>query len=206
MYKAFIDDKPLVIADVYREENVEHAGYEVMSDAEFDFDDVLAKLSEANTTGVFFLSASPLQAWHEFTSGYVLMEAAGGVVKKPSGEVLVIFRKKKWDLPKGKLDFGESPEDAALREVNEECGIDQLKIEKEVLKTFHTYTEKDKFILKKTHWYAMSSDDLKEPVPQSEEDIEKVKWMTKEKILDKVFSNTYQSIKDVLKAYFNLRN
>src|SRR5690348_4880805 len=127
MHKVFIDDKPLVIEDVYKT-GMKYPGYEVMSDSEFDFDDVIAKLKEKNCTGVLFLSASPLQEWHEFTSRYVLMEAAGGVVFNDSGQILVIFRKKKWDLPKGKLDYGETPEDAALREVKEECGIKHLEI------------------------------------------------------------------------------
>ena len=106
-------------------------------------------------------------------------------------------------MPKGKLDYNESPESAAVREVKEECGIKKIVLGKFLLKTFHTYTEKNKFILKKTHWFIMSATENEELVPQIEEDIEEVKWMDKEKIYKKVFPKTYASIEEVLMNYFN---
>jgi 8-oxo-dGTP pyrophosphatase MutT (NUDIX family) len=201
MYKAFINDKPLIIEDVYSG-GLMNSGYDVLSDSEFDFDDVVQRIAEKNCKGVLFLSASPLQAWHDFTGRYILMEAAGGVVKNNNEEILVIFRKKRWDLPKGKLDYGETPESAALREIREETGVHDLEIKGNITTTFHTYSEKEKYILKKTHWYSIRSGDTGELEPQQEEGIEIAKWMNSRKISDKVFENTYESIKEVLNEYF----
>ena len=131
------------------------------------------------------------------------MEAAGGIVKNSMEEVLVIYRKKKWYLPKGKLDYEETPEIAAIREVREECGISKLVMGKFLMKTFHTYTEKNKFILKKTHWFTMTSPENEKLIPQLEENIEEARWMNKEKIYKKVFPKTYASIEEVLENYFN---
>lgn len=203
MYKAFINDKPLIIDDIYGATASGKNDFLILSDSEFNFDDVLAKIGEDKISGVLYLSANPLQAWHKFTDRYVLMEGAGGVVKNKHDEILVIYRKNCWDLPKGKLDYDESPEAAAMREVKEECGIRDIEIVGELTKTFHTYSEKNKLILKKTHWYRMTSADEGELIPQAEENIEKAKWMNKKKVQEKVFSNTYNSIRDVIRKYFD---
>jgi ADP-ribose pyrophosphatase YjhB (NUDIX family) len=133
------------------------------------------------------------------------MEAAGGLVLNEGGDILVIYRRQHWDLPKGKLEYEESPEKAAVREVEEECGIHELEIQQLITKTYHTYTEKNKYILKKTHWYCMTTTDKSEPVPQEDEDIEKVRWMNREKIESRVFENTYVSIRDVFLEFFRLQ-
>lgn len=205
MHKAFINDKPLIFDDIYKEMNGTDSNSLILSDAEFMLDDVIKKIEDGNVHGIIYLSASPDQAWTNFARRYVLMEAAGGLVVTTDQNFLVIYRKKKWDLPKGKLDYNESPESAAIREVKEECGIKNIELGQFLLNTFHTYTEKNKFILKKTHWYLMKGSEDEILIPQAEEDIEKVKWMSKEKILKKVFPETYQSIKDVFLKGFEGR-
>ncbi len=134
-----------------------------------------------------------------FSSAFKVIEAAGGLVKNKKGEYLFIFRNGKWDLPKGKLDKGETVRAAALREVEEECGIGKLKIVKELNSTYHTYHEKEKAILKRTYWFEMSCEDDTNLVPQQEEGITEVKWLSKNE-LDQVYANTYESVKEVLKA------
>ena len=124
------------------------------------------------------------------------------MVENDQHGILFIFRRGKWDLPKGKIDEGETPEQAALREVGEECGLKELELGALIATTFHTYLLKDKRILKKTFWYEMSSDSKVELVPQTEEDIEKVAWMTEGQIKSAVFSNTYPSVKSVLEDFF----
>ena len=202
MHKAFINDKPLIFEDVYTKINVVDENILILSEAEFVLKEAIEKLNTNNISGIVYLCARPDQAWSEFTGRYILMEAAGGIVKNKNDEILVIYRRKRWDLPKGKLEYNESPEDAAIREVKEECGIKNLVLEKFLLKTFHTYTEKEKFILKKTHWFMMTTSDNEELIPQLEEDIEEAKWMSKEKIYKKVLPMTYASIKEVLQTYF----
>lgn len=125
-----------------------------------------------------------------------IMEAAGGLVFNPNGKTLMIFRRAKWDLPKGKLDPGETPKKAALREVNEETGIKRLKLERHLIDTYHTYTHKKQRILKRTYWYEMSIPDIQTATPQEEEDISLAKWVGPTKLPEKL-TNTYPSILDV---------
>jgi ADP-ribose pyrophosphatase YjhB (NUDIX family) len=203
MHKVFINNKPLEFRDVYREAPKGDGKLLIVSDAENSIDDVISRLGEERINGIVYLSASPDRAWHSFADKYVVVEAAGGVVRNEKGELLTIFRKKHWDLPKGKLDYDETPEAAALREVKEECGIKQLELENFLLNTFHTYTEKSKFILKKTHWFTMTTTD-KKLIPQAEEDIELAEWMDEEALRNRFYKNTYLSIREVLACYFHV--
>ena len=202
MHKAFINNKPLIFDDVYRVESGNIGGYLVLSDSEFTVDEVVKRIESEKLSGIIYLSANPDQSWTTFTGRYILMEAAGGIVSNGKGEILTIYRKKHWDLPKGKLEYRESPENAAVREVQEECGIKKIELNNFLLKTFHTYSEKNKFILKKTHWYTMTTSDEK-LIPQKEEDIEKAEWMNIEMIYSTFFKKTYLSITDVLSKYFS---
>ena len=118
-------------------------------------------------------------------------------MKNKEGKFLFIFRNGKWDLPKGKAEYDETPEMTALREVEEECGLKNLKIEKVLTKTFHTYKEKGKLILKKTHWYLMTIDEDQKLIPQTEEGITEVKWVAENRIEREVLVNTYASIKGI---------
>ena len=202
MHKVFINNKPLFFQDIYSNLDNLNKNYLILSEAEFSLNDVINKFETDSVSGIIYLCARPDGAWTNFAGKYVLVEAAGGVVKNSKDEILIIYRKKRWDLPKGKLDYNESPEAGAIREVKEECGIKKIVLGKFILKTFHTYTEKNKFILKKTHWYTMSANENEELIPQIEEDIEEVKWMNKEKIYNKVFPKTYASIEEVLVNYY----
>ncbi len=126
-----------------------------------------------------------------------LIEAAGGLVKNTDGAYLFIHRRGKWDLPKGKIDDGESPEIAALREVNEECGIVVDQLESILAQTYHIYQMHAKWILKKTYWYKMQVDGLPKLSPQLEEDITEAVWLKKSE-WEQVKSNTYPLILDLL--------
>ena len=201
MYKVFINNKPLIFADIYKE-NIPANGLSILSESEFSLDDIVKRFEDDKNSGVIYLCASPDAVWTSFTSRFVLSEAAGGIVRNEKDDLLIIFRRKNWDLPKGKLDYNETAESAAVREVKEECGLKSVTLEKLLIRTFHTYTEKNKFILKKTHWYSMYAEGNQELIPQAEEDIETVVWMNKAEIYEKVFAKTYVSIKEVLEEYF----
>ncbi len=103
----------------------------------------------------------------------------------------------KWDLHKGKIEKGEKPEECALREVEEECGIRGVKIKSKLCNTYHTYQMKGRWILKKTFWYNMEHTGKGELVPQTEEDITEVIW-TSDSLVNMIKGNTYKSILDVL--------
>ncbi|CAN5460912.1 NUDIX domain-containing protein [soil metagenome] len=154
--------------------------------------------SDFSFPSLSLLSPDMDNSWKTFCSNYSILEAAGGVVVNPEGAILMIFRNGKWDLPKGKIEQGEDPETAAVREVNEECGIGKLILRKQLSTTFHTYPFKDKKILKKTYWYQMKSDDFTLPVPQLEEGITEVVWKTRIEVLQ-ALSNAYESIAHLLK-------
>lgn len=133
----------------------------------------------------------------DFKSYFKYIEAAGGLVRNKNKELLVIRRLGLPDLPKGKIEDGETPETGAVREVREECGINNLKIIEEAKPSYHIYNQKDKLILKKTFWFYMEYLGNEKPIPQTEEDISSVEWCNSEK-LKTYKEKTYLS----LKGYF----
>ena len=137
--------------------------------------------------------------WKEFRMNFKVIEAAGGIVKNSTGEFLFIWRQEKWDLPKGKIEQGESREEAALREVKEECGFKSLELGPYLDTTYHIYTEKEVEVLKVSHWYEMFSDDV-ELTPQLEEGISKLTWVAQDHF-DRVLDNTYPNIVLLLDRY-----
>ena len=135
--------------------------------------------------------------WNNFISNYKLIEAAGGLVRNQNGDWLFIYRNGMWDLPKGKLEKGESIEECAVREVAEECGIAEPTIIKPLSTTYHTYTLKGERILKPTYWYLMKSADTSELIPQTEEGITEVKWITTKDAIE-LAKDSFGSIKEVV--------
>ena len=132
-----------------------------------------------------------------------IVTAGGGLVHNDKGETLFIFRNGKWDLPKGKVDKGETIEEAAIREVEEETGVKNLKIEKFLNITYHIFKRNGNYKLKETYWYQMKTKYKGELVGESEEGIEKVVWKKDEKIT-KALKKSYQNIKSLLEYYDGL--
>ena len=116
--------------------------------------------------------------------------------------MLFIYRLDKWDLPKGKIETGETAETAALREVTEETGLGQLQLMGKIGETYHTYNAYGKHYLKTTHWFYMSCSSKQLLIPQTEENIADIKWI-KTKNVDLPLQHTYPSIKDILGLFFN---
>ncbi len=134
----------------------------------------------------------------EFFKHFKLIKACGGLVKNKTGEVLLIFRRGKWDLPKGKLDDGETLQECASREVQEETGLREIEIMAEINTTYHTYLQFGKHILKESHWYMMLAKGNEAFKPQFEEDITEIRWVKKID-LKKYLDNTFPTIISVLK-------
>ncbi len=146
--------------------------------------------------GIEIVNSEAEKLWKNFQNNYKLIEAAGGVVKKGNA-ILAIYRLGKWDLPKGKMEKGESREESAIREVEEECGISKLKIVRELPSIYHTYTLKDQRILKVTYWFEMSTTFSGKLVPQTEENITEVKWVED---VNEILENTYPSIGEMVRG------
>jgi 8-oxo-dGTP pyrophosphatase MutT (NUDIX family) len=142
-------------------------------------------------------------SWKQFTSQFLLIRAAGGVVSNEAGEILFIYRLDKWDLPKGKVEEGEELELAAVREVEEECSIHKLELSHHLITTYHTYSLKGEQVLKSTDWYVMRHSGSEQPKPQLIEGISDAQWIARERWNDTVLVNTYPSVKDVLESYSN---
>lgn len=125
--------------------------------------------------------------------------AAGGLVTNEHGELLMIFRRGKWDLPKGKLDEGETIEQCALREVAEETGLSNLEAGTPAGITHHAYfdTYRNADVVKETHWYHMSASSQQSLIPQTEEDITAIRWV-KGKDLQECLDNSYENIVEIV--------
>ncbi len=132
---------------------------------------------------------------------YQFMKAAGGVVKNNEGKYLFIKRFGIWDLPKGKIEKGETPESAALREVEEETGINRLKIIRPLNDSWHIYPWKDNYTLKQTYWFLMESDFNGTLIPQTQEDITEAVWLTPEEAKEAIGSS-YRSLRENLQEVF----
>lgn len=160
---------------------------------------------KSGSSEVFLVHKSPNIFFKKiFCKAFKKVNAAGGLVVR-SNQILIILRHNIWDLPKGKVDKGETSRSAAIREVEEECGIKGHKIVKKLPSTYHIYqlpnTEsKGKWILKETVWFEMEYFGQYNGNPQLEEDITKLKWFDKSE-LEKVLSNTYPNLKPIISLY-----
>ena len=150
-----------------------------------------------NLNQVFLYNEDLDDLFNMFKLLFKNIDAAGGVVRNSEGKILIIKRFGKWDLPKGKVEFYERYEEAAIREVCEECGVTELKINHELKPTYHTYWLNDVMVLKKTYWYEMSYDLDERLIPQVDEGISRVEWLSEEEVKSSVYENTYGSIIDV---------
>ncbi|MCU0395913.1 MAG: NUDIX domain-containing protein [Chitinophagaceae bacterium] len=140
--------------------------------------------------------------WNEFCNHFQYIMAAGGLVVNPAGAFLFIFRRGAWDLPKGKLDEGEDIRTCALREITEETGLQDIQITGELGSTWHTYHERGAFVLKETQWFRMAHGGGEALVPQAEEDITDIRWISQSE-LDQVMRNTFPSIEEVIRRNSN---
>lgn len=156
-------------------------------------------LNKRKDIGAIVLYADDLESlWSDFQSCFKILEAAGGYVQNPEKQLLVFYRRDSWDMPKGKIDKGETPEAAAVREVQEETGLVNLTLDGFLMHTWHTYEHKGQSILKKTWWYRMHTAD-QQLVPQTEEDIEEIRWVEPAAWIA-AEKTVYGSIRDVILA------
>lgn len=137
-----------------------------------------------------------------FFKQFTPIEACGGVVQNDEKELLFIYRRNKWDLPKGKLEEGETETACAQREIEEETGVTGLSLKKKIGETYHTYNEFGKHFIKTTHWFYFTCSSEQALQPQTEEDITEIKWVPTKDIREPM-NNTYENIKAILQRFFD---
>jgi len=203
MYKVFFNGSTILIDSEMNKslnnniaKTFDSASYDVVSQI------ILQVESVGNLSDFLILNSDDDSVWKQFKSRFVEIPAAGGLVKNTDGSLLFIKRLGVWDLPKGKIEKRETPELAAIREVEEECGLSGMYVVKQLDSTFHIYrspylTFPRNLVLKETKWFLMNYSGAETPVPQAEENIEEVAWLSPSN-LSQVYSNTYSSLSDFL--------
>ncbi|MCS3532960.1 NUDIX hydrolase [Chryseobacterium sp. JUb7] len=201
MYKVFVNEKKLLLSK--QSENLEKTlGYENVTSLEIALD----LLENTSVTELNVFGENIDEIWTKFQGLFRIIEAAGGVVNNPEGDVLFIKRLGKWDLPKGKMEKGESREESAVREIEEETGLKDVELVRFINNTYHIYVERngDK-VLKCTHWFEMDFNGEDTSKPQIEEGITEVAWKNTAQIEDEVFPSTFKNIKLIVKEFWNTK-
>jgi 8-oxo-dGTP pyrophosphatase MutT (NUDIX family) len=193
-YRIYINEKVILLTESTPKKA---ESYEKIDAETFDLKIIYTWIL-ANHSKLFYIICEDTKAYlKSVVNSNTLIEAAGGLVKNENGDYLFIYRNDKWDLPKGKIEKDEKVKVAAVREVEEECGIMVSKLGAKICKTYHAYISKGEVVLKKTHWFNMKYKGEDKLKPQIEEGITDVRWFKKNHI-DAILANTFPSILDVL--------
>lgn len=200
MYKIFINEYPLVIS-ADEQDFFLGANLRMVDDTTAGMMGAIETLERSDKIignfGLIIMTEDADASFKRFSKLFQPVAAAGGVVFNEKDEVLLIFRQGKWDLPKGKVDKGETVEEAAIREVQEECGIEKLELLEPIVRMYHTYHLDQKRVLKTTHWFKMRALQYGKMLPQLEENITDLRWFDPKK-LDIEALDTYNSIRELL--------
>ncbi|MDA9316910.1 NUDIX domain-containing protein [Polaribacter sp.] len=199
MYKVFVNDSLIILTDSLPKENK----LPVYLFESLCIENFLQQIIANPAIEVFLLCADLEKSSALFFENFKMVTAAGGLVLNPQKEILFIYRNGIWDLPKGMIEKGETLETTALREVVEECGIENLSIDQFLTTTYHYFYRNEK-CLKKTHWFLMHSNFEGVLQPQEEEGITEVVFKNKKATL-KALQNSYTNIKLVYNKYLDLQ-
>jgi ADP-ribose pyrophosphatase YjhB (NUDIX family) len=201
--KIYFDDRPLFLCD---DVDASLQPYIHHDDAVFidelntpAINSMIHEMQQPKVHAGVYFNSNLQELKKAFFKKFTIVNAAGGFVLNEKNEVLMMFRRGKWDLPKGKLDKGERLRQCAVREVEEECNVSGLKITAPLTVTYHTYRHKGRIVLKETRWYRLSCSRWKNAKPQTEEDILEVKWMTRAQVR-KAMKNSYASVRFLVEA------
>ncbi len=209
MYKIYINESPLILCTpentvLHKQRSIDTLimPYTGRKKQLFQYIDLLEKSNKYTQVIIHHPDQSKL--WKDFISLFEWIEAAGGLVTNSKSQILMIYRRGFWDLPKGKKEALETNKECALREVKEECGLREVTLGKKITKSYHVYRTRGRQLrmLKKTNWYHMTSDQ-KKLVPQAQEKIEKAKWIAV-KDISAYESKAYNNIVEVIQTYLIL--
>jgi 8-oxo-dGTP pyrophosphatase MutT (NUDIX family) len=200
--RIYFNDTPLILTTSrkdYLHENPGAEQYDFFKGASLrSYEDVLQKLEKPGAKGAIVEDISADILMKKLQAMFHQIDAGGGVAYNEKGEVLMIFRRGKWDLPKGKSDEGETIEECALREVREETGLKKLTLGEKIGDTWHIYLQKNEQILKRTAWYKMHGISTEKLKPQKEENILEARWVSAQNIAP-LAAQSYEAVRDVLK-------
>ncbi len=190
MYKVFVNNKPLFLTN----EIVKETDFQLFLLESIDIEQLIIKMFQNKIQKAYLYYPDEKAMMKKLKEKIPVSKAGGGLVYNKNNEVLFIFRNGKWDLPKGGTEKGEEIQFTALREVEEETGVNKLIIRDKLQKTYHIFKRNGKYKLKITHWFEMYSNFEGIPNPQLEEGIEKVAWLNPEQIKEALL-NSYENIK-----------
>ncbi|MEG9328000.1 NUDIX domain-containing protein [Salinimicrobium catena] len=190
MYKVFVNDIPIILS---AEQDMGEK-YTSLPIKEVKLKKIIKKINKGKLLYVHLHHAKEEKLLKHLFKKLPVVTAAGGMVLNKQNEVLFIYRNGRWDLPKGRVEKTESLEEGAIREVEEETGVQNLEITRFLQKTYHVFQRKGKYKLKVTYWYEMRTDYTGELVPEVKEGIMKVKWKDREKA-QKALQKSYANIK-----------
>lgn len=193
MYKVFIENRRVI----FSMDEAQVTASEKRKGNDF-VKDILPLVNSIAEGEELIISIKNKRQFETIFKNHQRITAAGGLVQRKQ-KMLFIKRNGYWDIPKGKVELNETITSAAVREVEEECGLKNVQLADFMMITLHTYQYKEQWILKETHWYKMRYKGPKETTPQEDEGITKVKWF-KIGSFDKVLKNTYPSILEVIRS------
>jgi 8-oxo-dGTP pyrophosphatase MutT (NUDIX family) len=196
MYKVYYNNRVILVGEINKIA-LQGKGVKRFAYPQESIASIWKKFKKNSKIKTLYISGNSKKILKELIGQFNLEKAGGGLVKNKSGEYLLIFRNKKWDLPKGKLEKKETAKAGAKREIEEECGIKGLKIVGPLHETYHIYELQQKLNIKRTQWFEMAYSGSRATKPQKEEGIEKAVWI-KKKDIAKLERNMYPSIIDIL--------
>jgi ADP-ribose pyrophosphatase YjhB (NUDIX family) len=192
MYKVFVNQKEIILTSTAPKGK----GVKVLPLKSTPFKNIIRIIRTTRVKRLYLMHDNPKKLLSGFKKKLPVTIAAGGVVQHEEGKLLFIYRKKRWDLPKGRVDKGETLEGAAKREVKEETGVKKIKVGKPAGVTYHVFKRNNRYQLKETHWFFMKTSYEGVLTPEIKEDITKATWKNKSKTA-KAIKKTYPNIEDL---------
>ncbi len=190
MYKVFVNDKPLFLTNQLQKET----DFQFFLLESIDIEKLIVNMFTNKIAKCYLYHPDEKVILKKLKEKIPVQKAGGGLVYNTKGEVLFIFRNGKWDLPKGGKDKFEKLAKTAIREVEEETGVNELTVEEKLSKTYHVFKRNGRFKLKVTQWYRMNSNYAGELIGQVEEGIDQVAWLNPDQVKE-ALTNSYENIK-----------